>query len=115
MSWGSEIRPAAQRDRDEAVELSRQLDRQGYKNAILMDETRILTGQEDSHPFVQASVRSGIRALEDNNAITPDQIFRAIEHGDQEHRDWLKEALDAIFTGKPVPSPRGKGTASYEA
>lgn len=43
---------------------------------------------------------------------TAEAIFEAIAHGDQEHRDWLKEALDACFAGLPVPPPRGKGTTT---
>ena len=38
-----------------------------------------------------------------------DRLFRAIEHGDQEHREWLREALDCFFAGQPVPPPRGGG------
>lgn len=33
-------------------------------------------------------------------------LYEAIKHGDQEHRAWLKEALDNWFAGKPVPPPR---------
>lgn len=43
-------------------------------------------------------------------AHTPGSIFAAIAHGDQEHRDWLLEALEAIFAGNSVPPPRGKGS-----
>lgn len=39
-----------------------------------------------------------------------DTLFDAVAHGDQEHRDWLKEAIDNHFKGLPVPPPRGKGT-----
>ena len=38
------------------------------------------------------------------------QLYRQIEHGDQEHREWLKEAVFNFFDGKPCPLPRGSGT-----
>lgn len=37
-------------------------------------------------------------------------LFEAIAHGDDEHRAWLKEAIDAHFAGNPVPGVRGQGT-----
>lgn len=33
-------------------------------------------------------------------------LFDAIAHGDEEHREWLKEAIDCHFAGKPVPPVR---------
>ncbi len=33
-------------------------------------------------------------------------IFAAIEHGDDVHRQWLREALEAVFEGREVPKPR---------
>lgn len=36
----------------------------------------------------------------------PDSLYRQIAHGDEEHRRWLREALDAYAAGKPVPAPR---------
>lgn len=38
-------------------------------------------------------------------------LFDAIAHGDNGHRAWLKEAIDAHFAGQPVPEPRGVGKA----
>lgn len=38
------------------------------------------------------------------------QLFRGISHGDQEHREWLQEAVFNFFEGKPIPEPRGSGT-----
>ena len=35
-----------------------------------------------------------------------DSLFEAIQHGDAEHRAWLKEAIENHFAGKPVPPPR---------
>lgn len=36
-------------------------------------------------------------------------LFDAIAHGDDEHRAWLREAIDAHFAGQPVPPVRGRG------
>lgn len=36
-------------------------------------------------------------------------LFDAIKHGDDDHKTWLKEAIDAHFAGQPVPRPRGQG------
>ena len=33
----------------------------------------------------------------------PQGLFEAIEHGDETHRGWLKSALEAFFSGKPIP------------
>lgn len=39
-------------------------------------------------------------------AVTADSIYEQIKHGNDEHRKWLREALMAIFAGKPVPPER---------
>ena len=49
----------------------------------------------------------------DRCVVTADSVYAAIAHGDDEHRSWLREALDAHFAGLPVPPPRGKGTEAY--
>lgn len=41
--------------------------------------------------------------------IDKDKLYAAIAHGDQHHRCWLKEALDAFWADKPVPAPYGSG------
>jgi hypothetical protein len=41
------------------------------------------------------------------------EFAQAILHGDDEHRGWLLEAADAFNEGKPLPAPRGKGTAPH--
>jgi hypothetical protein len=38
-----------------------------------------------------------------------ERLLLAIQHGDEEHRAWLRDAIDAFFTGEPVPAPRGGG------
>jgi hypothetical protein len=41
------------------------------------------------------------------NEITAATIYDAIKHGDEEHREWLHSALDAVFANQPIPAPRG--------
>jgi hypothetical protein len=36
--------------------------------------------------------------------LTAEQVFKAIEHGDTEHRAWLLAALYALWDGLPVPA-----------
>lgn len=31
------------------------------------------------------------------------ELFDKIAHGEQGHRDWLKAAIEAHFSGKPMP------------
>lgn len=40
-------------------------------------------------------------------------LFDAIQHGDDDHRDWLREAIACHFSGKPVPPARGKGSSPH--
>jgi len=37
-------------------------------------------------------------------------LLEGILHGDDEHRDWLEEAVYAWAEGKDIPTPRGSGT-----
>ena len=37
-------------------------------------------------------------------------LFDAIAHGDDEHRAWLKQAIDDHFAGRPVERVKGLGT-----
>lgn len=39
----------------------------------------------------------------------PKGLFDAIKHGDREHQDWLKQAIEDYFAGRQVQRPRGKG------
>lgn len=40
--------------------------------------------------------------------------FEFIKHGEQDHQDWLREALQAFVSGEPKPSPRGLGRHDAE-
>lgn len=57
----------------------------------------------------QAELVAQLRA-EKAALATAQQVFEAIAHGDDDHRDWLKEACENIWAGKEVPEPRGKNT-----
>ena len=37
-------------------------------------------------------------------------LLNGILHGDDEHREWLEEAVYAWAEGKNIPEPRGSGT-----
>jgi len=39
-----------------------------------------------------------------------DELLEGILHGDEEHREWLTEAIYNWADGKPIPEPRGSGT-----
>ena len=39
-------------------------------------------------------------------ALLVSALYAFLEHGDAEHRRWLKEALEAFFTSKPRPPVR---------
>ena len=38
------------------------------------------------------------------------ELLEGILHGDDEHREWLTEAINNWAEGKPIPEPRGSGT-----
>ena len=39
-----------------------------------------------------------------------DSLFAAIQHGDEQHKAWLRKAIDDHFSGKPVDRPEGMGS-----
>lgn len=55
-------------------------------------------------PFMEEA----ITALERQQALW-DGLFEAIKHGDDEHQEWLDEAIKNVRAGLPVPPPRGTG------
>lgn len=36
-------------------------------------------------------------------------LYDALKHGDDEHKQWLKEAITAWYDDLPIPEPRGNG------
>jgi hypothetical protein len=44
-----------------------------------------------------------------NIVINPEELWKALAHGDEDHRLWLKEAIECFIADQPVPSPRGSG------
>ena len=47
------------------------------------------------------------RGLTDIGASRVKTLFDAIAHGSEEHRVWLKKAIDDHFSDRPVEPPRG--------
>lgn len=66
--------------------------------------------REDRHYLVGGHIAEALEAIAACEAEAGERLFEAIQHGDDEHRAWLKEAITAFFAGEPVPQPRGKGT-----
>ena len=60
-------------------------------------------------------LQADIRALGDElnaardqlRAMQPEAVFAALAHGDDEHQEWLREAIHAIYTNQPIPPTRG--------
>ena len=80
----------------------------------------IRLAQGDRFPTVQAFARHRTEATHPLPAEIADlrqctaSLWDAIKHGDDEHRVWLKEAIDAHFAGEVIPEPRGKGRKEAE-
>ena len=47
---------------------------------------------------------AALDALDAQDALRA-SLFEAIKHGDQDHQDWLRQAIDDHFAGKPVRRP----------
>lgn len=71
----------------------------------------VLEGVSDDAPAVKSVLAAIKRGRELAGKVNSHIVFEAIQHGDTEHRDWLREALDAVFAGRSIPTPRGKGVA----
>lgn len=52
------------------------------------------------------------QAEQDARAGFASGLFEAIEHGDDEHRAWLKQAIEDFVAGRPVRRPVGKGSVA---
>lgn len=76
------------------------------------------TRGEDDHGFSayasngrRSDTITHLRALtvrleaEDDDATLAESIFDAIAHGDDEHRAWLRQALEDHLAGRPVQPP----------
>lgn len=42
------------------------------------------------------------------------RLFIYLSHGDDLHREWLEEAIEAFFRGLPRPPAKGKGVLSTD-
>jgi len=58
-----------------------------------------------THKELTAVYKFIMKEPEKSEAV--DTLFDAIKHGDQDHQDWLKEAIECHFSGRPIPPPRG--------
>lgn len=82
-----------------------------------------LSATQSSHPLSEMTKLDEEFGLYDDEAVplspnatqsshtdlSADKLFSLIAHGDDEHRAWLKEAIDAAYAGEPVPECRGSG------
>lgn len=41
------------------------------------------------------------------------EFTRAILHGDEAHKAWLREAVECFIAGQPLPAPAGLGQVRY--
>lgn len=55
----------------------------------------------DSDPYVDIYGKNYI-------TVHLKDLYQFLEHGDKQHKEWLKEALIALRDGKPRPPPRNK-------
>src|SRR3982751_1741333 len=83
-----------------------------------------MTANTEIHSLLQALVKVGAegspgpimiaeaeRLLASAPLACVGTLFDAIQHGDEIHKAWLKEAIENHFAGKPVPPPRAKTPA----
>lgn len=61
-----------------------------------MDEARRLAAR-----YLEASSRNAAQLTQSQSAWHG--LFEAIKHGDDGHQTWLKAAIEAYFTGQPMP------------
>ncbi len=71
-------------------------------------------GKRKAVEYIVGAIRYGIAAGFIANPENPriSTLFDAIAHGDDGHRDWLREAIDCHFAGRLVPAPRSLSTPS---
>jgi hypothetical protein len=74
----------------------------------------IQRGRCDNNAFVQAFAKFERETLARLTAQSGEKLFHAIKYGDDEHRAWLKDAIEAFFAGRSVPAPRGEGKKDAE-
>jgi hypothetical protein len=60
--------------------------------------------RREANPAVILELVAEVRAVREDKARIA-TLFAAIKHGDEAHRIWLKEAIEAHFAGLPVPTP----------
>lgn len=77
------------------------------------EENQQLRGQYDAAASVVAELQAqlsaigagGVESLRKREGLQQSAaLFDAIAHGNDGHKAWLKSALDAWFTGQPIPT-----------
>ncbi len=110
-AWNTRI--ASQSERESVLEEAAKV--AGTRYARHGSELGTVRARHYEHAGKQ--IAGAIRALKTTPTPPPSTdkdarvatLFDAIQHGDAEHREWLRQAIDAHFAGEPVPEPRGKG------
>lgn len=46
------------------------------------------------------------KAIKKLKSLDKYKLFQALAHGDDDHRDWLREAIDNFYQGKPIKPVR---------
>lgn len=46
------------------------------------------------------------KAIKKLKSLDKNELFKALAHGDDDHRDWLKEAIDNFYKGEPIKPVR---------
>ncbi|GGO89208.1 hypothetical protein GCM10011348_46420 [Marinobacterium nitratireducens] len=96
-----------------------QAQRNGYRQQLSVAEREKGQLWDQAQTLSMVAIKLGLKPGPDAIRTVPevvlammerrDSLFSAIEHGDDEHRDWLKEAIDSHFSGNPCPPCRGFG------
>ena len=91
-----ELLPVTQADREAA-------------QSILWVETLI----DDVESIEQAFAKH--RLAHQPQPVDVKKLFNAIRHGDDEHRSWLRDALETFFEDRPVPPVRQSAISAISA
>jgi hypothetical protein len=60
----------------------------------------VRTGDDE---FMLVTLKQATPQADSQPAMTPETVYAAIAHGDEEHRAWLLSALRAVWCGEAVP------------
>lgn len=68
-------------------------------HAKTLSELSAVKGQRDAYQLRVIAYRDASRGQRD-------ALFDFVKHGDEKHRAWLREAIDAFYAGLPRPEPK---------